>query len=71
MEGGVLSAVTGRHNPKKPDNVVHRTLKHTTLHAMFQRGTKSDDDKERTAVLNPLSHIVDDLSKGMKCCILC
>jgi hypothetical protein len=36
MEGGALSAVTGRNHPKKPDNVVHRTLKHTTLHAMFQ-----------------------------------
>ena len=34
MENGVLNAVKGKSS-KKGDNVVHQTLKHTTLHEMF------------------------------------
>ena len=35
LERGVLHAVKGKHNPKTGENVVHRTLKHTSLHALF------------------------------------
>ena len=35
LERGVLHAVKGKHNPTTGEKVVHRTLKHTSLHAMF------------------------------------
>lgn len=35
LERGVLSAIKGKNNPRAAPNVVFKTLKHATLHAMF------------------------------------
>ena len=35
LEFGILKAMKGKINPKKGENVVHETLKHDSLHALF------------------------------------
>ena len=35
MESGVLKAIKGKPSPRKPENVVYCSAKHTTLHSMF------------------------------------
>jgi hypothetical protein len=35
LERGVLCAIKGKNNPQGANNVVHKTLKHDTLHAVF------------------------------------